>query len=248
MTVVHLSSQSSRQVRFSASQRVLVLPIGSLEQHGPHLPLDTDTQITAAVTNEFVRRHDQELVLAPILPYGSSGEHQGFPGTLSIGAQALASVVVELVRSATQWRGILIVSAHGGNAPTLMSVRDHLRRESHRVEVWYPTRATFQDAAYRLNIDPSQRGLHRPDLHGGRTETSIMLALAPDQVALELAAPGFTGEDEAAMAILQKEGVRALSHNGILGDPTGASYEEGCLALAAMYDDLDRIYTSSEQW
>jgi creatinine amidohydrolase len=75
-----------------------------------------------------------------------------------------------------------------------------------------------------------------------------MLALAPHQVALELAAPGFLGEDEAAMEVLQREGVRALSHNGVLGDPTGASYEEGCLALAAMFEDLDRLYTTSQQW
>src|SRR3712207_8629966 len=72
---------------------LLVVPLGATEQHGPHLPLGTDTVIASALAASL------DAVVAPALPYGSSGEHAGFPGTLSIGREALVHVLVELVRS-----------------------------------------------------------------------------------------------------------------------------------------------------
>src|SRR5687767_8440986 len=91
---------------------LLVVPLGATEQHGPHLPLGTDTIIASALAS------DLDAVVAPALPYGSSGEHAGFPGTLSIGRAALEHVLLELGRSAPFAR-VLFVSAHGGNAEPL---------------------------------------------------------------------------------------------------------------------------------
>ncbi len=74
----------------SASSRVLILPLGSTEQHGPHLPLDTDTKITEAIVSTLARRYPEEVTVAPTFPYGSSGEHNRFIGTMSLSNEILA--------------------------------------------------------------------------------------------------------------------------------------------------------------
>ena len=95
---------------------VVAVPLGATEQHGPHLPLGTDTTIACALAAGLAEARD-DVVVAPPLPYGSSGEHAGFPGTLSIGRAALELVLVELARS---WDGpMLFVCAHGGNVEPL---------------------------------------------------------------------------------------------------------------------------------
>jgi creatinine amidohydrolase len=92
----------------------LLVPVGSTEQHGPHLPLDTDARVAAAVAARTAAGTD--LLVAPAVAYGASGEHEGFPGTVSIGQEALRSLVVELGRSAGRWAGRLVfVNGHGGN-------------------------------------------------------------------------------------------------------------------------------------
>ena len=93
--------------------RVLLLPLGSTEQHGPHLPLDTDTVIAVAVAAGAAQR-DPAAVVAPPLAIGAAGEHAGFAGTLSIGTDVLAAVLVEIVRTAgREFAGVLVVNAHG---------------------------------------------------------------------------------------------------------------------------------------
>jgi len=93
----------------------LLIPLGATEQHGPHLPLNTDTMIASGVAEAVADVRD-DTVVAPALPYGSSGEHSGFPGTLSLGQAALETALVELVRSAAGFRDVTLVSWHGGNA------------------------------------------------------------------------------------------------------------------------------------
>jgi mycofactocin precursor peptide peptidase len=189
---------------------VLLLPLGATEQHGPHLPLGTDTIIAAALASTL------PCVVAPALPYGSSGEHAGFPGTLSIGRSALVSVLVELVRSA-QFSRVLFVCAHGGNAEPLSEAVRQLRSECRAVWAWSPRWGG--------------------DAHAGRVETSLMLALAPSLVGPERVA-GNVEPLEALMPRLRAEGVRAVSPDGVLCDPSGASAEEGRALLAAARDDL----------
>ena len=100
---------------------LLLVPLGSTEQHGPHLPFSVDTDIAAAVAREAAERLG--AVVAPALAYGSSGEHQGFAGTLSIGQDALRLLLVELVRSARTWAArVVLIAGHGGNAPVLWTV------------------------------------------------------------------------------------------------------------------------------
>lgn len=209
----------------AGSRRLLAVPVGSTEQHGPHLPLGTDTRVAVALATELAR-HRPEVVVAPALAFGASGEHQGFPGTLSIGREALELVVVELVRSACHtFAGTVLVSTHGGNAVPLARAVRRLGGEGHRVLCWHPPAGV--------------------DAHAGRTETSLLLALAPGEVDMARAAAGATAPIGQLMDALVRDGVRAVSTNGVLGDPTRASAAEGRRLLARMASELS---TAVAQW
>jgi creatinine amidohydrolase len=195
-----------------------VVPLGSTEQHGPHLPLGTDTDIAVALADRLADGRD-DVVVAPALPYGSAGEHAGFCGTLSIGAAALERVVVELVRSADAFAGVVLVSGHGGNAEPVAAAEALLRSEGRRVLAWSPR-------------------VPGGDAHAGRTETSLLLALAPGRVQLSAAEPGDLRPLAGVIGELRRGGVRAVSANGVLGDPTGASAEEGRRLLDDLAADL----------
>jgi creatinine amidohydrolase len=198
---------------------VLALPVGSLEQHGPHLPLDTDTRIAVGLVDALARRQP-DVMAAPPLAYGASGEHAAFAGTLLINHQVLSDLIVELVRSArVSFRGVVIVSAHGGNAEGLARAEARCRADGDEVVFWGITNAGS-------------------DAHAGRTETSLMLAIDPDAVRLDRAAAGCTEPIEALLPRLRTEGVRPISSNGVLGDPAGASAEEGRTLMASMTADL----------
>ncbi|HHX84702.1 MAG TPA: creatininase family protein, partial [Actinomycetales bacterium] len=96
-----------------------VLPLGATEQHGPHLPTATDTLLAAAAARTLAGER-AAAVLLPAWEYGASGEHQSFPGTVSIGTDALAGALLELARSAGEWAGrLLVVNGHGGNVEAL---------------------------------------------------------------------------------------------------------------------------------
>ncbi|MHA6624247.1 mycofactocin biosynthesis peptidyl-dipeptidase MftE [Pseudonocardia sichuanensis] len=199
--------------------RTLLVPLGAFEQHGPHLPLDTDTRIAAAVARRAAADGDA-LLVAPPLAYGASGEHEGFPGTLSIGHEALSAVLVELGRSASRWAPRLVfVNGHGGNLPTVPDAVARLRGEG-RDAAWSPCVVAGGDA------------------HAGRTETSVLLALDPAAVRRDAAEPGATAPLAELLPALRAGGVGEVSPNGVLGDPTGASAEEGERLLAEMTDAL----------
>lgn len=197
---------------------LLLVPLGSTEQHGPHLPLDTDTSVAVAVARRVADRVPGALV-GPAIPYGSSGEHQDFPGTLSIGTVALEHVLVELGRSATTWvPRVVFVNGHGGNLDALIPAVRLLRAEG-------------RDASW-LPCDPAD-GRAR-DAHAGRDETSLLARLRPEAVRSDRAEAGATAPLAELLPALRSGGVRAVAGNGVLGDPTGATADEGAELLEAM--------------
>jgi mycofactocin precursor peptide peptidase len=224
-------------------RRVLVVPVGSVEQHGAHLPLDTDTRIAVAVAERACARRDG-VGLAPAIAIGASGEHADFPGTLSIGHVALSTLLVELGRHASlHWPVMLLVNGHGGNVGAISDAAGKLRAESRDCRVWHAGVRPAMLAAARADGagnqgEGSPDPVLAPDAHAGRVETSIMLALAPDDVRLGEAAPGETRPLTEIMADLRAGGVRGVSPNGVLGDPTGASAAEGEALLALLVADL----------
>ena len=206
--------------RLAAAGAVLVVPVGSCEQHGPHLPVTTDTDLAVAVA-EAAAVGDPLVVVAPPVTYGSSGEHDGFAGTLSIGRDATELVLVELGRSATAtFAHVVLVCAHGGNAVPFRRALERLAAEGRPVSGWWPRWGG--------------------DLHAGRTETSLLLAVAPARVLPAEAVPGDTRALDELLPLLEDGGVRAVSPTGVLGDPTGAAADEGCALLAGATTDLRR--------
>jgi creatinine amidohydrolase len=200
----------------------LLVPLGATEQHGPHLSLGTDSTIAVALAEAAATRRTDALV-APLLPYGSSGEHQAFAGTLSIGAAATELVLVELGRSASEtFERLLFVNAHGGNAEPLAAAVARLREEGRDVRAWSPRWGG--------------------DSHAGRTETSLMLTLG--DVRTSQIEPGNDAPLTELIGQVRAEGVRAVSPNGVLGDPTGASAAEGRALIDAAVDELCAMLAS----
>lgn len=202
----------------AARGALLALPIGSTEQHGPHLPFSVDTDIAVALCDRLATVRG-DVVVAPAIAYGSSGEHAGFPGTLSIGQEATELLLVELGRSATQTFGhVLFVCAHGGNAEPVSRAVARLRAESRDVVAFFP----------QWDGDP----------HAGRAETSLQLALRPYTVDLTRAVRGSTRPLAELMPALRSGGVADVSPSGVLGDANGASAPEGRMLRDRLTDDL----------
>jgi mycofactocin system creatininase family protein len=198
---------------------LLVVPLGSTEQHGHHLPLGTDTSVACAVAEAAADALDGAL-LAPALAYGASGEHEDFPGTVSLGTEALTGLLVEYGRSAGRWAGrVLLVNGHGGNLDALRAAGAVLRAEGRDV-AWFPC------------------GVPGGDAHAGRTETSLMLHVEPLGVLGERAVAGDTTPIADLLPRLRSEGVRAVSPTGVLGDPAGATAEEGAALLTGLAERL----------
>lgn len=214
---------------------VVLIPVGSTEQHGPHLPLGTDTLIaealaeraaTAALADLPTGTAEPPYLIGPSLTVSASGEHAGFPGTLSIGTAATATSLIELGRSADWARGLVFVNGHGGNFEAVTAAMTVLRSEGRRVRAWWPQ-------------------ITGGDLHAGATETSLMLALHPVLVHPERAAAG----PQPSMDALRAQGVFALSPTGVLGDPTGATAIEGERLIGLLSTHLRQSLTHwSSDW
>ncbi|SEF23749.1 creatinine amidohydrolase [Amycolatopsis pretoriensis] len=202
----------------AARAAILAVPVGATEQHGPHLPLSTDTDIALALCDRLaVARPD--VLVAPPVAYGSSGEHAGFAGTLSIGQEATELLLVELGRSASDtFPRLLFVSAHGGNAAPVARAVARLRAESRDVEVFQP----------RWDGDP----------HAGRPETALQLALRPAGVRMDRAVAGDRRPLGEILAVLREGGMRAVTPTGVLGDPTTATAADGRTLLDALTAQL----------
>jgi mycofactocin precursor peptide peptidase len=215
------------EVAATARACVLAVPVGSLEQHGPHLPLDTDTRIAVELTRRLAQTR-RDIFTAPPVAYGASGEHAAFAGTLLVNHVVLADLLMELIRSArASFAGVVLVSTHGGNHEWLSAVRQRCRADGEAALVWTAS-------------------VPGGDAHAGRTETSLMLAIDPAVVRMERAEAGCTDPLDALMPRLRAEGVRPVSSNGVLGDPQGATAAEGELLLTAMTAALTD--TVGEQW
>jgi creatinine amidohydrolase len=205
-----------------ALEHIVLLPLGSWEQHGPHLPLHTDTVIVDAVVEAALRDSSlppNSFLRAPTLPITASDEHDGFTGGLSSGNEALVASVVAIARSASWARGICIVNGHGGNVPALSKIFSALEYENIPAHIWSL---------------PSYAG---GDMHAGHTETSLLLHIAPELVRQDLIEAGATEITTNDINLMKVSGVKAVSPNGVLGDPRHAHPDHGRDVLA--------LYTTS---
>ena len=223
---VHAELGDSTSSQLQGIPSGLTIPVGSTEQHGPHLPLDTDTRIATAVARAVTARLSDvpqlHWMVAPAVAYGASGEHQSFPGTISIGADALATLLLEYGRSASCWaQRLLFVNGHGGNIAALSRAVGRLRFEGRDV-AWCPCVVAGGDA------------------HAGHTETSVLLHISPAEVLTDQWRAGNGAPLPDLLPSMRRGGVAAVSEVGVLGDPTTATAAEGERMLAEMVDDCLR--------
>jgi creatinine amidohydrolase/Fe(II)-dependent formamide hydrolase-like protein len=228
---------------------VALLPVGALEQHGPHSPLDTDAFDAQHLAERVAEActEPRPLVL-PLIPYGVSYHHDDFPGTISVSNETLARLVYEIGISAAR-NGVtklVIVNGHGGNAPTLQFASQMINRDAHIF--------TCVDTGETSDPDIEAIAETRGDVHAGEIETSTTLAVRPHLVDMNRArrfVPDFSS------AYLDFSGKRAvewyartkkISPQGVLGDPTKATAEKGVRIwnvmvknLVELVEDLKRL-------
>ena len=207
----------------SVHAAVAVLPVGSSEQHGPYLPLVTDTLIATAIATAIAGHHD--VFRLPALAYGCSHEHAAFPGTGSITATTLSAVIADIAESCTQQgiTALIIVNAHGGNA-VLTNVGQEANVHGPLRVGLYPSREDWAEARTAARITSS----NHDDMHAGELETSILLAAYPTYVR-----DGWNTADHSApdRRYLTTLGISAYTDTGVIGQPSQATKEKGLGAL-----------------
>jgi len=222
--------------------RTAVVPLGSTEQHGPHLPLDTDTVIGDALAERLCAEVGDALA-CPTLPIGCASEHLGFPGTLHLEPATLVAVLRDTIRALGRHgiTRVFLFSAHGGNAEPLRAALPELRRACAPVAVDAFTdlgrlTVVLHAVSAACGIAPASAGHH-----AGETETSMLLALDPARVRNDALAPGLLTTADDPQRLFYPD-LRANAPDGTVGDPRGADAARGARYLRAWTELLAESY------
>lgn len=225
---------------------ILVLPMGAVEQHGPHLPFSTDLEIARACAEAVVDRvgDTHDLWLLEPLAFTKSNEHAGTPGTFWLGPETLLRVLDDIGRSmsATPARKLAFLNGHGGNS-SLINVACRELRLHHGLETFL----------LHPSVPPDQGGPSTEEelgfgIHGGVGETSLMLHLRPDLVRMELATRNIpehlAANDHVKFGGSVSFGWLAsdFGPDGHIGDPTGATAERGKRSFDAAVSNLSAAF------
>ncbi|WP_042161060.1 creatininase family protein [Paenibacillus gorillae] len=222
---------TSKQVLELPKEKALViLPVGAVEQHGPHLPIYTDTLIGEATLTQTLERlnGESEVWLLPPVSYGKSNEHIGLPGTISLSATTLKGVIMDIADSlhASGFRRLLLFNTHGGNVDLLNLVSREIRIRTGMM-VFYLSPGSLNVAEDLMSAEELEYGIH-----GGDYETSIVMSIKPDWVQTEFLVKDFP--DMSKYRFLTLEGkirfgwkMTDISVTGISGNATAATSEKG---------------------
>lgn len=225
---------------------VIIQPIGAIEQHGPHLPLIVDAALTVGVLGRALTHLSLEIPAysLPCLYYGKSNEHDGFPGTITLSAQTLLTLLMEIGESLYRsgFRKWMLLNGHGGQPQVLEMVARDLHQK-------YPDFWVFPFFLWRVPFDQT---LFSPQelsqgIHAGDGETSLMLALLPDQVKMSQAIaeypPALPSDSWLSLegAFPYSWLTREISQSGVIGDPTPATPEKGDRLLQSLSQGWQRV-------
>lgn len=227
MKALHLDRLSWPEVKaeIQNGRDTVIVPFGSTEQHGRHLPLGTDAVIGDEIGWGLAQRLG--AFLAPTVRFGCSSHHLAFTGTISLGEDTFAGIVKDVVSSLTGrgFHRIILLPTHGGNFKPLAAAAADIDTEPETRVLAFTDLQGLVNAAIEsskaFGIGPAQSGAH-----SGEWETSLMLALRPDQVKMDSAAEGFVGELSEVMSKVF-DGIQNLDKNGVLGDPRPATSKAG---------------------
>lgn len=222
---MHLLTTATSTEESTRGATVAVLPIGSFEQHGDHLPLITDT-IVACVTAEQIAT-TYGLFLLPPVTMSCSHEHEGLPATISVSAQTLIGTIAD-IRDSLSRSGIdqlVLVNGHGGNYVLSNIVQEANVTKRHMA--LFPGRSDFVASRERAGMTTTVT----EDMHAGEWETSILLHAYPD-----LVRPTYVQNDHDApeRPHLLIQGIRGYTSSGIIGRPSAATAEKGKAALDSL--------------
>jgi creatinine amidohydrolase len=228
------------------SSSILCLPLGAIEQHGAHLPLDTDVVVAEGLTRSIIARWGDEFDLwqLPTLPLGLSREHDWAPGTLSLSIQSFTALLRDLARDlvrALPARNLAIVNGHGGNRGILENLLRELRGDF----------ALNCCAIHPFDLCKAETGSSIADVHGGKLETSVMLALAPELVRRDMIAKvDHASRRDAVAALIVDRGVTwpwrsddpRLAQMGVIGDAQAASPELGKAIIDSIVAEAGPVF------
>jgi len=241
MTALHLDRLTWAEVKseIENGRDTVIVPFGSTEQHGRHMPLGTDAVLGDEIGWALADRLD--AFMAPTVRFGCSEHHLSFAGTISLGEETFKRVVSDVVASLSRhgFRRLVLLPTHGGNFKPLAEALAGLKPVENVKIVAFTDLEGLVKAAFESSsasgVSPAQSGAH-----SGEWETSLMLALRPDQVKMNHAAAGFVGE---LSEIMEKvfDGIQNLDQNGVLGDPRPAT-------AAAGEKYFEEIVESIYQW
>jgi creatinine amidohydrolase len=218
----------------SARGLIAVLPVGALEQHGPHLPLTTDTVLASGVAARIAEATD--ALLLPAIAYGDAWTAEGWAGTLSLSPETLRAAVTDIGRGLQRMgiKGLVTLNGHFGNREPIGLAARTLSETGFRVlHLDYPKLEAF--AAEVCESEPAGPGFY----HADEVETSMMLALAPETVRLEKAEPEYPDFPETFG--LEPMHLSAFNRSGVFGDPRPATAEKGERLIAGIAEECVRL-------
>jgi creatinine amidohydrolase len=229
---------SPEAAKLAGDGAVGLIAVGAVEQHGPHLPLGTDAIIGRHLAAEVAARLDVPAIVAPMLPGGLSSHHLGFPGTVDLPRTVFDGYLRALLDTydALGVQDVAIFSAHGGNFGALADLAA-VPHGGVRV-------IAYTDLLRYIEVmmgAAASAGLHAPetDAHAGGLETSQMLSVfGEERISFPPDLEGYVAAEPGWMERLLAEGMKALSPNGILGRPAGATAAAGRAICAALADEL----------
>jgi len=230
-------------------QKLVVLPAGSTEQHGPHLPLDTDTFLCETVCLEVGRRIPDKVLILPPVPYGLNLHHIDFPGTIHIQPETFISFCLNVTKSVAYhgFEKILLVNGHGSNSPLVDLVARRTVLETRSLCFAASYFSFLRDAFDRIR--DSEVVAHADEL-----ETSLYLHLAGDRVRMDRAAAGndrvgqFLSSDSTSPYVRFNDYWGRWTKAGVHGDPTSATAEKGRILFEAAIDGLIRLVDELRAW
>jgi creatinine amidohydrolase len=211
---------------------VAVLPVGSFEQHGDHLPLATDTIVACVIANQLATTYNTFLL--PPVTMSCSHEHEGFDGTVSISSRTLIAMIDDVQSSLTRSgiKYLVLVNGHGGNY-VLSNVAQEANVTERRVAL-FPGREDFQIARERAKMETTTS----EDMHGGEWETSILLHSHPHLVRSTYSRSDHDAPQRPHLLIT---GIRAYATRGIVGRPSLASATKGQAALDSLTSSFSDV-------
>jgi creatinine amidohydrolase len=236
----------------AARDAIVIVPVGALEQHGPHLPVEVDSMLGEQVALRTARRiadTGEAVVVLPMLWAGVSEHHMSFGGTITLDLATYAAVIEGICKSLQRhgFRRIALLNAHGGNENALRCITDDLTPKLRLpiVQFTYWNASTEAIAA----ILQTQAGIG----HACEAETSMMMAVRPELVAedrIRLAKANSTPDvaDIVGDGIYRWRTIGAMSSSGVVGNPEAASAEKGERLFEAVAETLAGKLCNAELW